>query len=131
MVGEMGFRAALIAYLANHSTLLSIVNGVFEQASDRLTAPYIAIADSVSSDWSVKGRQGRELRIALAVHDEGDDAARLMQICALVEQHLSDMPTGQPGFDLVALQFLRARTRRGEDGRWQALLEYRARILMH
>lgn len=129
MLTEWAVRQAICAWLQGDIALMALVNGVFDQATQRVTAPYVIISDSLSTDWSVKDRTGREVRMALTVHDDGDDAARLGQITDQILIRLNEIPAIQPHFEIAALQYLRSRTRRGDDRRWQVLIEFRVRLL--
>lgn len=129
MAGEMAFRAALLEHLRGDDALNALTNGIFDQATDRVTPPYVIMADSLANDWSAKAHTGYEIRVALVVHDEGEDSQRLSAMTEAVVRRVNEMPLAHTGFTLVNMQFLRSRSRRDDDGRWQALIEYRARIL--
>ncbi|AMO72778.1 DUF3168 domain-containing protein [Sphingorhabdus sp. M41] len=119
----------LVASLSAHAELTGLVSGIFDGPPPRAAFPYIALATGASLDWSYKGGVGRELSLALTVHDDGETAARLHRIMALVEEAL------EPGLDdpdvwqIVTFDFRRTRILRSAVSPWSGLIEYRARVL--
>ena len=83
----------LVARLYAHDPLMDLISGIFDGPPPRAGFPYIALATGASLDWSHKGGVGRELSLALTVHEDGETAARLHRVMALVEAAL------EPGLD--------------------------------
>lgn len=96
-------------------------------------APHAVVEAGSESDWSHKSGTGRELRLAVTIHDRGEAPARLRSLAAAAEQAVASIAGELDGWQLVALRFLRGMTvppRAGSaDGRWTALIEFRARML--
>jgi hypothetical protein len=126
---ETLLRAALIDWLRAGPPPLDALSAIEEEAPARPTAPWLAIAASASADWSTKTRAGREVRIALELHSRGDEPATDAALLAAVEDRIAALPGDQPGFEIAAIQFLRARTERRADNHRATLLEYRFRCL--
>jgi len=78
----------LVTQLNTHSPLMGLISGIFDGPPPRADFPYIALATGASLDWSHKGGVGRELSLALTVHDDGETAARVHRVMALVEEGL-------------------------------------------
>ena len=91
--------------------------------------PYVALATGASLDWSHKGGVGRELSLALTAHDDGETAARLHRVMALVEEALEQGLEDAAGWQIVTFDFRRTRILRRATGPWSGLMEYRARVL--
>ena len=92
-------QQALVVRLSGHVALTDLVSGIFDGPPPRADFPYIALATGASLDWSHKGGVGRELSLALTIHDDGETAARLHRLMALVEEALEpglDDPVGWP-----------------------------------
>ena len=126
---EVPLRAALVGWLAADTALATELNAVTEETPLRTSLPWLAIAASASSDWSSKSGPGREVRVALELHCRGDAPDAAASLVAAIESRIEALPRGQNGFDVVTVQFLRARAeQRGESIR-AILLEYRFRLL--
>lgn len=118
-------QEALVAALAGIAGL----TGVYDGPPARAAYPYASIGEAVAADWSVKERRGRELRLAVTIHDDGASAARLHGLMAAAEDAIEAIGVDLPGHRIASLVFLRARVSRDAAGPWAGLIEYRARIL--
>lgn len=119
----------LVARLRGHGSLMALVSGIFDGPPPRAGFPYIALATGASLDWSHKGGVGRELSLALTIHDDGETAARLHRVMALVEEALEAGLDDPVGWQIVTFHFRRTRILRRAVGPWRGLVEYRARVL--
>lgn len=122
-------QQALVATLSGHVALMDMVSGIFDGPPPRADFPYIALATGASLDWSHKGGVGRELSLALAVHDDGETAARLHRVMALVEDALESGLADPAGWQIVTFDFRRTRILRSAVSPWSGLIEYRVRVL--
>ena len=119
----------LVARLNAQAELTGLVSGIFDGPPPRAGFPYIALATGASLDWSHKGGVGRELSLALTVHDDGETAARLHRVMALVEDALESGLADPAGWQIVTFDFRRTRIVRSAVSPWSGLVEYRARVL--
>ncbi len=119
----------LVAAMNAHQPLLDAINGIYDGPPPRAHFPYIALATGASLDWSYKGGVGRELSLALTVHDDGDSAARLHRVMALIEAALDSGLADPDGWQIVTFDFRRSRILRNAVSPWSGLVEYRARVL--
>lgn len=119
----------LVARLNTHTELTGLVSGIFDGPPPRADFPYIALATGASLDWSHKGGVGRELSLALTIHDDGDTAARLHRVMALVEDALESGLADPAGWQIVTFDFRRTRIVRSAVSPWSGLIEYRTRVL--
>ena len=126
---ETLLRAALLDWLRAAPTLDGLLNAVEEESPVRASPPWLGIATSASIDWSAKERTGREIRVALELQTRGDNAAGDGALVVAIEKRITGLPQAQLGFDLVTVQFLRARAERRPRNLRTILLEYRFRIL--
>ncbi len=125
---EHHLRAALLGWLQSDPALADRLNAIEEETPVAASAPWLGIAASASIDWSVKERTGREVRLALELHDRTDDAEATAATISLIERRVATfMPTGEP-FVLVACAFLRSRAERRPNNVRATLLEYRFRM---
>ena len=127
-----GAGAALEA--AAIETLRSALGiGVYRGPPVQAAAPYAVVEAGPQSDWSHKSGIGRELRLAVTIHDRGEAPARLRSLAAAAEQAVGALSGELDGWQLVTLRFLRGMTvppRAGApDERWTTLIEFRARML--
>ncbi|MEO9599623.1 DUF3168 domain-containing protein [Parasphingorhabdus sp.] len=119
----------LVIGLDGHAPLMGLISGIYDGPPPRAAFPYIALATGASLDWSHKGGVGRELSLALTVHDDGDTAARLHRVMALVEDALEPGLDDPAGWQIVTFDFRRTRVLRSAVSPWSGLIEYRARVL--
>ncbi len=126
---EAALRAALLAWLRAGPAPLDALTAIEEEAPARATAPWLAIAASVSADWSTKDRAGREVRIALELHSRGDDPATDAALTEAVARRIEALPRAQAGFTVATIHFLRARSERRPNNHRATLTEYRFRCL--
>lgn len=120
-------RAALIGWLRSDPALAAL-NAVEEENPLSVSPPWLGISASASIDWSTKDRAGRETRIALELVTRGDEPASNGSMIAAIDRRVEAMPVAQPGFDLINIRFLRARTQRRPNNLRAALLEYSFRL---
>jgi len=126
---EIALRSALLAWLAADPWLAAELNAVVEEAPLRTSLPWLAIAASASTDWSVKEAPGREVRIALELHCRGDAPDSAAELAGAIEARVEALPRTQPGCHVASLQFLRARSEQRGESRRIILIEYRFRLL--
>ncbi|MGB7407202.1 MAG: DUF3168 domain-containing protein [Pontixanthobacter sp.] len=126
---EHRLRAALLAWLRADPALANALNAIEEENPSRATAPWLGIAASASTDWSMKDRRGREVRLALELQTRGDDPAGDAALINAIERRIVALPGQHSDFHCVTVQFLRARAERRSDNRRAALIECRFRLL--
>ena len=119
----------VVVTLDAHVPLAELISGIFDGPPPRAEFPYIALATGASLDWSHKGGVGRELSLALTVYDDGETAARLHRVMALVEEALESGLANPIGWQIVTFDLRRTRIMRSAVGPWSGLVEYRARVL--
>jgi len=119
----------LVARLQAHAALIDLISGIFDGPPARAKFPYIALTTGASLDWSHKGGVGRELSLALTIYDDGETAARVHRLMALVEEALEAGLEDPEGWQIVTFDFRRTRILRRAAGPWSGLVEYRAKVL--
>jgi Protein of unknown function (DUF3168) len=122
-------QTALVAALETHPALAVALSGVYDGPEPRAAFPYISVTDGLVSDWSTKTAIGRELRMALTVWDDGEEATRLHDLIGHVEDAVAALPRDLPGWRVVSVLFLRSLVARDAAGPWAGLVEYRLRVL--
>lgn len=122
-------QASMIAALQSHAPLMDGISGIYDGPPPRATFPYAAMATGASNDWSHKTGIGRELSLAIAVHDDGASAARLHRVMAWIEEALTAGLSNPDGWQIVTFTFRRNRILRSAISPWSGLIEYRARCL--
>lgn len=121
--------SALATVQAALVPLLDGIAPVYDGAPPRAPFPYILISNSPVSDWSTKTEQGREIRLALTIWDEGETAETMRTLMIAVEGAMDAFPRTLPGWHVVSLVFLRSLVSREPDGPSAGLIEYRLRLL--
>lgn len=126
---ETALRIALVGWLASDPQLASGLNTIAEEAPLRTAAPWLGIVASAATDWSVKDRRGREVRVALELHCRGDDPVAAADLSNAIEARVEAIPTAQAGFAIANCTFLRARAEQRPGNLRAVLIEYRFRLL--
>lgn len=122
-------QAAYVAALEAHPVLAAELSGVYDGPPPRAVFPYVAIGDALVSDWSTKTATGREIRLPLILWDEGENAERMADLMAHLEDAIAALPRQMPGWHLVNITFLRSMVVRDAAGPWAGLVEHRFRLL--
>jgi Protein of unknown function (DUF3168) len=122
-------QSALVAALEAHPALVASYCAVFDGPEPRASFPYVSVTDSLAGDWSTKTAIGRELRMALTVWDDGEEAARLHDLMGHVEDAVAALPRDLAGWRIASIIFLRSLVVRDAAGPWAGLVEYRLRVM--
>lgn len=122
--------AALAAVAKSRLAGIAGLSGVFDVRPWQAAHPYATVDTGAETDWSHKTGQGREIRLAIAIHDKGERPERLRRLIAAAERAMA-APAGEAeGWRIVNLAFLRGRiVPDGRDG-WVGTIDYRARMLV-
>ncbi len=126
---NLALQSAAVAALQAHPVLSQSLSGVFDGPPPRVQYPYISIADGLVSDWSTKTEEGREIRLAITIWDDGEEATKLHQLMAHVEEALASMPRQLSAWWVASAVFVRSFVSRSSTGPWAGLIEYRFRLL--
>ena len=122
-------QTAIIAALEAHPVLSAELTGVYDGPPPRAAYPYISVADGLATDWSTKTATGREIRLALTVWDDGEEASRLHILMGHAEDAVAAMARDLPGWRVASNVFLRSLVARDAAGPWAGLVEHRIRVL--
>ncbi|SCW69461.1 Protein of unknown function [Sphingobium faniae] len=131
MSAEIAVRAAVIAALKRDVALMDGLNGLFDGAPDRATAPYAVVEECLGAEWGAKDVDGRELRLSISLHDMGETPARIAPLLARVDTGVKGMTGTGGGWRVVSAQSLRSRVARqaGRERGWRAVADYRLRVV--
>ncbi|MGE7206458.1 tail completion protein gp17 [Sphingomonas sp. NPDC019816] len=124
MTAREALRAGLMTGLRTALQPLGVT--VFDAAPVRASVPQAVLGEPGDSDWGAAGIEGRELRIAVTLADEGEQPRRLRACVAAVEaislpEVLAD-GWRVAGLSVVATRMVKA------GARWTASMEWRARL---
>lgn len=122
-------QAAVVAALQAHPVLSTELTGIYDGPPSRAAFPYASAADGLVSDWSTKSAAGREIRLALTIWDDGEEASRLHGLMGHLEDAIATMARDLPGWRVASNVFLRSLVSRDPAGPWAGLVEHRIRIL--
>lgn len=124
----LAVQAAAVAALQEHPAL-SVLTGIYDGPPPRAPFPYLSVGEGIITDWSTKSEAGREIRLALTVWDDGEEAARLHRLLADVEDAIAAMPRDLGDWQVASNVFLRSLIVRDAAGPWAGLAEFRLRVL--
>jgi len=122
-------QVALMAALQSHPVLAEELTGIYDGPPPRAAFPYVSIGDGMASDWSTKTAEGREIRVALTVWDDGESATRLHQLVGHLEDAVAALPRDLPGWRVASCVFVRSFVTRNPAGAWAGVVDYRVRML--
>ena len=122
-------QQAVLSALQAHPVLSADVTGIYDGPPPRAAFPYIAVADGLVSDWSTNTATGREIRLALTIWDDGEEASRLHTLMGHAEDAVAAMARDLPGWRVASNVFLRSLVARDPAGPWAGLVEHRIRVL--
>ena len=105
------------------------LNGAYDGPPLQAAFPYASIDAGPESDWSHKSGEGRELRLAVTIRDQGERPARLRELMRAAEAAIGAVAGELDGWRLVTMIFLRSRMLREPGAGWAAAIDYRARML--
>jgi len=103
------------------------LNGAYDGLPARATAPYASIEIGPENDWGWKGGEGRELRLAVTVHDGGERPERLRALMEGAEAALLGLDGGD-GWRVVNGVPVRRWTAQKTAGEWTGVVEVRVRM---
>ncbi len=124
----MSASAALTAAAQAALAGIAGLNGGYDGPPLTASLPYAVIETGPESDWSWKGGDGREMRLAAAIRDAGERPDRLRGLMDAVETALAGIDGEIGEWRVVNCVF--ARSRVAKTGReWAGLVEFRVRIV--
>jgi len=139
MKAEQDIRAAVLAALRGDAALMAKVNRVHDGAPAKATPPTCVLGECSGTDWGCKDRPGREVRIVLTIEDDMESTSRISAILPVADAAVQSLPGTVPGAEtgtgegagwaIASLRPVRSRLLRTNAGRWNALLDYRIRVL--
>jgi hypothetical protein len=121
-------RTAAASALRSISSL-----AIYEGPPLQAATPYAVVEAGAETDWGHKSGSGRELRLAVTIHDRGERPALLDGMIEEAEAVLASLGGNVGGWRLVTFRFVRSRMAPppagSPNGLWSVLLDYRARML--
>ena len=126
---NLAVQAAAIFALHAHPVLAAQLTGIYDGPPPRAAFPYLSVADGLVTDWSTKTEAGREIRLALTLWDDGEEASRLHTLMGHVEDAVAAMARDLPGWRVASNVFLRSLVVRDAAGPWAGLVDFRVRVL--
>lgn len=127
MSAEMAVRAGVLAALRGDAALAALLNGVWDGAPVKASAPFAVVGECLGSEWGTKDRPGREVRVALNVQDRREGGEALAEMLALADAAVKRVAV--VGYEVAGVGLVRTRILRGREDGWRALVDYRVRIL--
>jgi hypothetical protein len=124
MTAREALRAALMTAL--RPVLTPLGTALFDAVPVRASVPQAVLGEPSDSDWGAAGIEGRELRVALTLTDEGEQPRRL-RACVQAAEAIGLPGALAEGWRVAGLSVIA--TRMAKTGaRWTASVEWRARL---
>ncbi|MGK2911826.1 MAG: tail completion protein gp17 [Sphingobium sp.] len=128
MSAEMAVRVGVLAALRGDAALAAMLNGVWDGAPVKASAPFAVVGECLGAEWGTKDRAGREVRVALTVQDRREGGEALAELLALADAAVKRVVLA--GYGVAGVALLRTRILRGREDGWRALVDYRVRVLV-
>lgn len=129
MNAESDIRAAVLAELRGDAALMAAVNRIHDGTPIKATPPTVVIGECEGADWATKDRPGRELRIAITIEDDRETPTRIGGLLPMVDGAVQRLSGTVAGWRIGSLRMIRSRLLKGRNGRWNAVIDYRIRVL--
>jgi len=124
MTAREALRVGLMTAL--RSVLTPLGMALFDAVPVRASVPQAVLGEPSDSDWGAAGIEGRELRVALTLTDEGEQPGRL-RACVQAAEAIGLPGMLADGWRVAGMSV--TATRMGKTGaRWTASVEWRARL---
>lgn len=124
MTAREALRIGLMTAL--RSVLTPLGMALFDAVPVRASVPQAVLGEPSDSDWGAAGIEGRELRVALTLTDEGEQPRRL-RACVQAAEAIGLAGALADGWRVAGLSVVA--TRMAKTGaRWTASVEWRARL---
>ncbi|WP_267435401.1 DUF3168 domain-containing protein [Sphingomonas sp. GM_Shp_1] len=124
MTAREALRAGLLAAL--RAALQPLAVTVFDAVPVRASVPQAVLGEPGESDWGAAGIEGRELRVAVTLTDEGERPLRLRAAMQAVEGITLSAALADgwqvAGWAVTATRMVKT------GARWTASVEWRARL---
>ena len=128
MSGEQGATGALVAAVIKALEAVPGLSQVSDGAPLQAADAAALVEAGPETDWGFKGGDGAEVRFAVLVTCGGEAPARARLLGEKARAAVTATGPELPGWRLVSLAMLRARTIRAAGPKWTAVAEYRARM---
>lgn len=125
----MSFEAELQDAVVTALSEIGDANGVHLERPVRASVPYFVLGELIAVDWSVKGARGREVRLLVRAHDEGESWTRAAALLGAASRAVEQLPRQLGDWRLGSVTFLRSRTLRDGSNGWVGTVEYRIRAM--
>lgn len=130
MSAEVAVRGAVIDALRADTALMAGINGVFDGAPVRASAPYAVVGECIATDWGAKDVEGRELKLSVSLHEAGDGPGQLAEALGRTDAALRTLAAVAGNWRIVSARLLRSRLMKaGSRDGWQAVVDYRLRVV--
>jgi len=124
MTAREALRAGLMTAL--RPVLIPLGVTLFDAVPVRASVPQAVLGEPSDSDWGAAGIEGRELRVALTLTDEGEQPRRL-RACVQAAEAVSLAGVLADGWRVAGLSVTATRMAKA-GARWTASVEWRARL---
>jgi hypothetical protein len=123
-----GASAVLAAAAIEAMRPIPGLSGTFDGRPIQASAPFATVETGSETDWGHKSGVGREVRLTVVLHDEGERPTRLRELSAVVQVALESLAVSS-GWRMVTFNFVRSMAVAKNVGGWALTLDYRARML--
>lgn len=123
-----GASEALAAAVLTALAEVRGLNGAYDGVPLQATLPYAAIELRPERDWSWKGGEGREVRVAVTIRDDGERPGRLRRLMGEAEAEVIGLGGTRDGWRIVSAAMLRVTTQQKRAGERTGMVEVRVRM---
>jgi L-cystine uptake protein TcyP (sodium:dicarboxylate symporter family) len=109
-------QAAVYQKLTGDITLMSLVQGVFDDVDDNQAFPYIIIGEATENPFNTFGKDGKESTITIGIWSQYKGFKEALDILKQMNATLDDASLSLSEHNLVLIHYDSAQTIREQDG---------------
>lgn len=98
-------QTAMFGALTGDSTLMALINGVYDYVPETAVYPYIVIGEATEVPRNSQDRYGWETVPTLHIWDQYRGYSRVLRIGSRIGEVLDHQRLTIPGYDLIAIRF--------------------------
>jgi hypothetical protein len=121
------FQQAVYQLLSSDSTLLALVDAVYDRPPQGSPFPYITLGDMAISDWSTKTSTGTEILLTIYIWSRSGGRKETADISDRVYRLLHQASVSVSGQALVQIRYLSSDIQLDDDGiTYQGMMRFRS-----
>ena len=98
-------QKAIFQLLISDTTLMNLVDGVYDRVTEGAAYPYVTVGEAVSREWSTKTTNGQQILLTLHIFSRSGGRKQTAEIMDRIYALLHQGTLSLEGHTLVAMRF--------------------------